>query len=80
MPGRLITHNVLLAYELTHYRQNKRKGVDAFVALKLYMSKAYDRVDREFLRRMMCKLGFHQNWVEVVMIFVSTVTYWIKPH
>jgi hypothetical protein len=39
VPGRLIIDNVLLAYELTYYMQNKRKGVDGYAAIKLDMSK-----------------------------------------
>jgi len=58
VPGRLITDNVLLAYELTHYMQTKSRGMDSYAALKLDMSKAYDRVEWHFLRRMLCKLGF----------------------
>jgi hypothetical protein len=78
VPGRLIKDNVMLAYELTHYMQNRRKGLDEYAALKLDMSKSYDRVKWDFLRQMMLKLGFHQNWVKVVMNIVSTVTYRVK--
>jgi hypothetical protein len=78
VPRRLITDNVLLAYELTHYLQNKRIRIDSYAALKLDMSKAYDCVEWEFLRKMMCKLGFHQSWVEVIMKFISSVSYRVK--
>ena len=42
------------------------------------MSKAYDRVEWDFLRRMLCKLGFQQRWIDVVMNCVTSVTYRIK--
>ena len=57
VPGRLITDNVLLAYELTHHMQNKKSGSQGLAALKLGMSKAYDRVEWEFLKKMLCKIG-----------------------
>ncbi|XP_062028350.1 uncharacterized protein LOC133744226 [Rosa rugosa] len=42
IPGRLITDNTLAANELAHFIHNKRSG-DEFMALKLDLSKAYDR-------------------------------------
>jgi hypothetical protein len=59
--GRLITDNVLLAYETTHYIQTKRRGIDGYAAVKLNMNKAYDRVEWNFLRMMMGSLGFSEN-------------------
>ena len=41
---RLITDNVLVSFELMHYLDHKRDGKDCFMAVKLDMSKAYDKV------------------------------------
>ncbi|KAL8093893.1 hypothetical protein AgCh_035686 [Apium graveolens] len=42
---RLITDNIMIAFEVMHYMRRKTKGKDYWMALKLDMSKAYDRVE-----------------------------------
>ncbi|KAK3198361.1 hypothetical protein Dsin_021776, partial [Dipteronia sinensis] len=39
------------------------------------MSKPYDRVEWIFIKRMMLKLGFLYNWVNLIMRCVSSMSY-----
>ncbi|KAM5560293.1 hypothetical protein ABKV19_021457 [Rosa sericea] len=75
VPGRLISDNSLLAFEVSHCLKRRRSGKKAYCALKLDMSKAYDRVEWEFLEVVMLKMGFCNVWVNWVMASVRTVSY-----
>ena len=69
VPWHLIIDNVLVAYETLHAMHIRKKGA---LALKLDVSKAYDRVEWGFLKGMMIKLGFPEVWVERVMSCLYT--------
>ena len=45
VPSRLITDNTTMAYEMLHCKRNRRKGKIGHMAIKLDISKAYDRVE-----------------------------------
>lgn len=75
--GRAIVENVLMAFELIHsIKRNTRVKLGA-VALKIDISKAYDRVDWGFLKLVLLKMGFSTRWVDWMMMCVSTVKYFV---
>ena len=76
--GRLITDNVLVAYETLHSMHFKKKGKKGALGLKLDTSKAYDRVKCAFLEKIMYKLGFPEAWIERVMSSVSTLSFSVR--
>ena len=74
IPGKLITDNVLIAYEVFHsiLNQSNRNGS---MAIKVDMSEAHDRVEWLFLRKVMLRLGFRQCWVDMVMACAECATF-----
>ena len=73
--GGVITDNIFMAFETLHYMKHHKKGKSGFMALKLDMSKADDRVEWIFLENIMTKMGFDVKWVNLIMECISTVTY-----
>ncbi|GAU33843.1 hypothetical protein TSUD_393510 [Trifolium subterraneum] len=73
--GRLIIDNALIAIEVIHSLKRKTQGRRGGLALKIDISKAYDKVDWGFLRGVMTKMGFTDVWIRWVMMCVSSVNY-----
>ena len=54
-PGRLINTNIMLAYEIMHPFK-KKKGKMGYMAVKLDMEKAYDRLEWDFIKVILTRL------------------------
>lgn len=65
----------LVAFEVLHFMKRKNKGDEGEVALKLDISKAYDRVDWKYLKFRMQSMGFNEKWINWIMLCVTHVHY-----
>ncbi|KAJ8774442.1 hypothetical protein K2173_016888 [Erythroxylum novogranatense] len=64
VPGRHIQENTVIAFETLHFMKGKRRGKDA-----------YDRLEWNFLKAVLLKLGFDYEFVSLVYFCVSTVSF-----
>ena len=70
-----ISDNILVAFETLHHMKMKKTGNVGHMALKLDMSKAYDKLEWIFLQRIMEKMGFHPTWVGWIVECIKSVSY-----
>ena len=72
---RLITDNVIVAFKLMHFLNHKFAGKEGFMAAKLDMSKAFDRVEWCFIKGVMERMGFSTRWINLIMECITSVSY-----
>lgn len=73
--GRLISDNILVGFECLHWLRNCKNKKTGFAALKLDMSKAFDRVEWDYLKAVLKKLNFPENFTRLIMHCVSSVSF-----
>ncbi|CAN0914973.1 Transposon TX1 uncharacterized 149 kDa protein [Linum grandiflorum] len=73
--GRSIVDNILIAFETLHGMKLRRRAKHGEVAIKIDISKAYDRVDWRYLEEILKQIGFADRWVKLMMMCVKSVKY-----
>lgn len=73
--GRLISDNLLIAHEMVHGLRTNPNCKGEFIAIKTDMSKAYDRVEWDFLETLFIKMGFDTKWIMWIMKCIRSVMY-----
>lgn len=76
--GRQIQDNLLFVHEAFHTLRRKSKKLEPYMAIKLDMSKAFDKVRWSFLEKILLKFGFSVTWVNLVLKTLRMISYRIK--
>lgn len=54
---------MIAAFEINHWMKRKKRDKVGFSALKIDMSKAYDRVEWDYIRDIVQKMRFDNKWI-----------------
>lgn len=73
----MITDNVVVEFKCIHALNNRRSGKSGIVTLKLDMSKAYDKVEWEYIRQVLIKMVFSSKWVDLIFNCMESVSYFV---
>lgn len=75
IPNRLIIVNITVGHKCSYKIRHGKGKRNGLVAMKLNISKAYGRLEWNFLEQTMLELGFFQNYVRLVMRCISSASF-----
>ena len=70
VPGRRGLDNIIIAQELIHSIDNKR-GKEGYMAIKMDLEKAYDRLEWNFIHKVLQAYHFPSKLITLIMSCVS---------
>lgn len=73
VPGRKSVDNVLIAQELI-YSLDRRRGRVGYMAIKVDLAKAYDKLEWSFIHKVLQAFHFPQNLIKVIMNYITSMS------
>ncbi|KAH9783694.1 reverse transcriptase domain-containing protein [Citrus sinensis] len=73
VPGRHITENIVIAQEVVH-SMRKKTGSTGFMAIKVDLEKAYNRLSWEFISDTLREARIPSDLIQVIMACITSVT------
>lgn len=73
--GRLISNNIIVGFEAMHWLRQCKRGSAGYAIAKLDISKAYDKVEWNYLRAILTTMKFPSRLVDLIMMCVSTAKF-----
>lgn len=67
-----------MVYKIIDGMKKKRKGKIGDLALKIDVSKAYDRVNWDYLEDFILRMGFAPKRVAIIMLCVKSMKYLVS--
>ena len=64
-----------MAFEFMHYLNHEDDRKENYMSIKLDMSKAFNRVEWNFIKEVTEKMGFAKKWVDLIMLCISSLSY-----
>lgn len=68
IPGRNIMDNVIIAHEMLHSLKHQKRWAKSYMTVKTDISKAYDRMEWQFIRYTMVNIVFNDAWIKWIMM------------
>ncbi|XP_052112461.1 uncharacterized protein LOC127744218 [Arachis duranensis] len=71
IPGRQSADNIIITQEVIHSMRNK-KGGKGWMAIKIDLEKAYDRLKWSFIKETLLDIGLPKNFIDLTLSCIST--------